>query len=63
MILTLLAIGSDTVPPTANLEDLDPACDLNYTPLKPVSRELTTAMNNSFGFGGHNASILCGKVR
>ena len=63
MILTLLAIGSSTVPPTANLEDPDPACDLNYTPLKPVSRELYTAMNNSFGFGGHNASILCGKVR
>lgn len=63
MILTLLALDSDTVPPTANLEDPDPACDLNYTPLKPVARVLTTAMNNSFGFGGHNASILCGKVR
>lgn len=63
MILTLLAIGAGIVPPTANLEDPDPVCDLNYTPLKPVSRELYTAMNNSFGFGGHNASILCGKVR
>ena len=63
MILTLLALGSDTVPPTANLEDPDPACDLNYTPLKPIARDLYTAMNNSFGFGGHNASILCGKVR
>lgn len=63
MILTLLAIQSSTVPPTANLEDPDPACDLNYTPLKPVTRELHTAMNNSFGFGGHNASIVCGKLR
>ncbi len=63
MILTLLAIQSSTVPPTANLEEPDPACDLNYTPLKPVSREIYTAMNNSFGFGGHNASIVCGKVR
>ncbi len=63
MILTLLALQSNTVPPTANLEDPDPTCDLNYTPLKPIARELTTAMNNSFGFGGHNASIICGKVR
>ncbi len=63
MILTLLALVNATVPPTANLEDPDPACDLNYTPLKPVARELYTAMNNSFGFGGHNASIVCGQVR
>lgn len=63
MILTLLAIQNDTVPPTANLEFPDPDCDLNYTPLKPVSRNVTTAMNNSFGFGGHNASIVCGKLR
>lgn len=63
MILTMLAIQNDTVPPTANLENPDPACDLDYTPLKPGSRTITTAMNNSFGFGGHNASIVCGKVR
>lgn len=63
MILTLLAIVNGIVPPTANLEDADPACDLNYTPLKPVTRDLHTAMNNSFGFGGHNASIICGQVR
>lgn len=63
MIVTLLAVDSDTVPPTANLENPDPACDLDYTPLKPASRIVTTAMNNSFGFGGHNASIVCGKVR
>ncbi len=63
MVLTMLAISNNTVPPTANLETPDPSCDLNYTPLKPASRELGTAMNNSFGFGGHNASIVCGKVR
>ncbi|GIW98740.1 MAG: 3-oxoacyl-[acyl-carrier-protein] synthase 2 [Pirellulaceae bacterium] len=63
MILTLLAVYHDLVPPTANLENPDPACDLNYTPLKAVSRPIGTAMNNSFGFGGHNASIICGKVR
>jgi 3-oxoacyl-[acyl-carrier-protein] synthase II len=63
MILTLLAITRDIVPPTANLENPDPDCDLNYTPLKPVERVIDTAMNNSFGFGGHNASIICGKLR
>jgi 3-oxoacyl-[acyl-carrier-protein] synthase II len=63
MILTLLAVKHDLVPPTANLEEPDPECDLNYTPLKPVARSVHTAMNNSFGFGGHNASIICGKVR
>lgn len=63
MILTLLAVQNNLVPPTANLENPDPACDLNYTPLKPADRTVTTAMNNSFGFGGHNASIICGKVR
>ncbi|QDV27527.1 beta-ketoacyl-ACP synthase II [Aureliella helgolandensis] len=63
MIVTMLAIQNDVVPPTANLENPDPACDLDYTPLKPASRTIHTAMNNSFGFGGHNASIVCGKVR
>lgn len=63
MILTLLAVQNNIVPPTANLENPDPACDLNYTPLKPAERTVATAMNNSFGFGGHNASIICGKLR
>lgn len=63
MVLTMLAIHNDTVPPTANLENPDPDCDLDYTPLKPAQRTIHTAMNNSFGFGGHNASIICGKVR
>lgn len=63
MILTLLAVSRDVIPPTANLDNPDPDCDLNYTPLRPVERIVNTAMNNSFGFGGHNASIICGKVR
>lgn len=63
MVLTMKAIETNTAPPTANLDTPDPDCDLNYTPLVPASREINTAMNNSFGFGGHNASIVCGKVR
>ncbi len=61
MILTALAVYNDIVPPTINLVDPDPNCDLNYTPNVPVRRTITTAMNNSFGFGGHNASIICAK--
>lgn len=63
MVLTMLAVHHDIVPPTANLENPDPDCDLDYTPLKPVQRTIHTAMNNSFGFGGHNASLICGKLR
>ena len=63
MILTALAAYNDMVPPTINLVTPDPECDLNYTPNLPVGRSVRTAMNNSFGFGGHNASIICGKVR
>lgn len=63
MILTVLAVSNNTVPPTINLETPDPECDLNYTPNLPAERTINTAMNNSFGFGGHNASIICGKVR
>lgn len=63
MVLTVLAIQNNIVPPTINLENPDPDCDLDYTPNKPASRTVNVAMNNSFGFGGHNASILCGKIR
>lgn len=63
MILTTMAVYRDMVPPTINLVNPDPACDLNYTPNHPQARTVATAMNNSFGFGGHNASIICGKVR
>ncbi len=57
-VLTVLAIHHQTVPPTINLETPDPDCDLNYTPLEPVKRPVRVAMSNSFGFGGHNASLV-----
>lgn len=63
MILTVLAVANDTAPPTINMVEPDPQCDLNYTPNTPASRTIRTAMNNSFGFGGHNASVICGKLR
>ncbi|MBK7259073.1 MAG: beta-ketoacyl-ACP synthase II [Ignavibacteriae bacterium] len=57
-IATILALKNDMVPPTINYENPDPACDLNYTPNKPVARKLTYALSNTFGFGGHNATLL-----
>jgi len=56
------ALGRNVVPPTINLENTDPACDLDYTAIEPRERDLKVAMSNSFGFGGHNACIVVGKV-
>ena len=58
-IFTILALRDRIVPPTINLENPDPDCDLDYVP--NVAREvpdLHTAVSNSFGFGGHNATIV-----
>ena len=52
------AIESQTVPPTINIENQDPECDLDYVPWKPRSMNVDAAVNNSFGFGGHNASTI-----
>jgi 3-oxoacyl-[acyl-carrier-protein] synthase II len=56
-IFSTLAIVHGIIPPTINLTQQDPECDLNCTPLTPVKREVTAAVSNSSGFGGHNASI------
>ncbi len=60
-IASALAIQDGIIPPTINYEDPDPDCDLNYTPNKAVKKEIRYAMSNSFGFGGHNASLVIGK--
>lgn len=56
-IATILAIQEGRVPPTINVETLDEACDLNYTLDEPVDRDVTAALTNAFGFGGHNTTI------
>lgn len=53
-----LAIKHQMVPPTINYVTPDPECDLDYTPNKPCPRPIRVAMSNSFGFGGHNATII-----
>jgi 3-oxoacyl-[acyl-carrier-protein] synthase II len=58
-IFTLLALKHETLPPTINYEDADPACDLDYVPNVPrPAPGLKVAVSNSFGFGGHNACIV-----
>lgn len=53
----VLALKHGIVPPTINLDETDPECDLDYTPCKAVKAELTMAISDSLGFGGHNGCI------
>lgn len=62
MILSILACYHGIIPPTINFETPDPNCDLDYTPNHPRERKVRIAMNNSFGFGGHNATMICGRL-
>jgi 3-oxoacyl-[acyl-carrier-protein] synthase II len=57
-----LSIHNNTIPPTINLDNPDPECDLDYTPHKAKDKKITYAMSNSFGFGGHNATLLLKKI-
>ena len=63
LILTILAHRDGVIPPTINLQTPDPNCDLDYTPNTPRERRVNACMSNSFGFGGHNASLIIGAVR
>ena len=56
-IISVLALRDGVVPPTINLLEPDPECDLDYTPLTAKERKLDMAVSTSLGFGGHNASL------
>ncbi|MGB9867643.1 MAG: beta-ketoacyl-ACP synthase II [Bacillota bacterium] len=58
LAVTVLALVDQWVPPTLNLENPDPACDLDYVPGQGRKARLTYALSNSFGFGGHNAALV-----
>jgi len=62
LIATVLAIRDQVAPPTINLDEPDPECDLDYVPLVPRPMKIRRAASNSFGFGGHNASLLIQKI-
>jgi 3-oxoacyl-[acyl-carrier-protein] synthase II len=56
------SILSGTAPPTTNLDNPDPQCDLDYVPHEPRTMRIRRAMKNSFGFGGHNACLVFGAI-
>jgi 3-oxoacyl-(acyl-carrier-protein) synthase len=60
-LFAIKAIQESILPPTINYEVPDPECDLDYIPNEPRSKEVMNVMSNSFGFGGHNATIILSK--
>jgi len=58
MAACALSIRDSVIPPTTNLENPDPECDLDYTPKVAKEKKVRIAVNNSFGFGGHNATLV-----
>ena len=54
----VLALNRGLLPPTINLDDPDPDCDLDYVPNKARKADIKVAVSNSFGFGGHNATLV-----
>jgi len=63
LVLSVLVLEKGVIPPTINYQTPDPHCDLDYTPNQARERKVATVMSNSFGFGGHNASLVVGKLR
>ncbi len=61
-IYTIMAIRTSTIPPTVNLDNPDPQCDLDYTPHVAATKELEYALTNSFAFGGQNACLAIKRV-
>jgi 3-oxoacyl-[acyl-carrier-protein] synthase II len=57
-IFSILALRHQVVPPTVNLDNPDPACDLDYVANTPRDARLRIVMSNSFGFGGTNGSLV-----
>ena len=61
-VACVLAIQHQVAPPTINLDNPDPACDLDYVPGEARSLKIDRVLKNSFGFGGHNACLVLGKA-
>jgi len=54
----VLAMRDSLIPPTINLDEASPECDLDYVPHVAREKKVKVALNNSFGFGGHNATLI-----
>ena len=61
-VISILSLMHQLIPPTINLENQDPECDLDFVPNRARSLKLDRVLSNSFGFGGHNACLVAGKV-
>jgi 3-oxoacyl-[acyl-carrier-protein] synthase II len=62
-IISALAIINNVLPPTINYETPDPVCDLDYVPNQPRKTTVNSVMSNSFGFGGHNATLILSRYQ
>lgn len=62
-VATVMAVNNDRVPPTINLENPDPDCDLDYIPNESREQIVDVALSNSFGFGGHNVTLAFKKFK
>lgn len=61
-IVSVKAIENDVIPPTINLKYPDPECDLNYTPNIKINKPVNAVLSNTFGFGGHNSTLVFKKI-
>jgi 3-oxoacyl-[acyl-carrier-protein] synthase II len=62
-VATALAVANDQIPPTINLENPDQDCDLDYVPNQSRAQKVDVALSNSFGFGGHNVTLVFKKYQ
>jgi len=62
-VASVMAVANDQIPPTINLTNPDPACDLDYVPNHSRNQKLEVVLSNSFGFGGHNVTLAFKKYR
>ena len=62
VVLSVRALETQCIPPTINLDDPDPECDLDYVPHTARPAPLRAVLSNSFGFGGHNACLVIGRA-
>ena len=62
LVVCALTLSRGVIAPTINLENPDPACDLDYTPRVARESNVRVAMSNNFGFGGHNASLILSRM-